>query len=164
MNSSPLRLLLPATLAVVVAFGAGYLVRGPGGSLPVVPLPSGEVPVDPTPTPATALSGIDNDALLEVFVDAAGKIQSEGLTLHERTGTLTLAVNSNYEGVLSIYIERTGVGSADEVVYTARLDRPSSGEASVTIAQAGSYKLTVIPGDPPGAASSAILIVEPALP
>ncbi|MEY4949191.1 MAG: hypothetical protein RL698_1402, partial [Pseudomonadota bacterium] len=45
MNSSPLRLLLPAALAVVVAFGAGYSLGQDAG---VIRLPHGEIPVDPT--------------------------------------------------------------------------------------------------------------------
>jgi hypothetical protein len=162
MNSSPLRLLLPAALAVVVAFGAGYSLGQDAG---VIRLPHGEIPVDPTDD-VVASAGIDNDGILAIRIDEAGKLSAEGLTYRERTGTLELAIVNDYAGPLQLAIERNR-GGLDPwfVVYTTSFDRGVTGSTEITVDQAGSYRISAIPGNPPLVASTAVLeIVEAVAP
>lgn len=157
MTRTPLALLAALLVAVPLAFAIGY---GTGQGAAVIRLPDGEIAVDPSPGAASDPVGSDNDGVLEVRIDAEGRLAAANLTYREGVGPLVLAVVNDYEGVLQLAIERDRGGEDPWfIVYSTRFEQGVVGTAEITVEQPGRYRVSVIPGDPPLEASTAELLI-----
>jgi hypothetical protein len=151
---------LPYLVAVTLAlggFGLGRITAGP--TLPVVPLPSGGITPDPSDGPSAAPSDTPQDRSLVVDITPEGTLAAAGASWTETTGTLLLTVHNRYDGYLVFAIERDRGNGQFEVAYEVVFEQAASGEVPLEVGQAGSYRVSVIPGNPPLEASTATLTI-----
>jgi hypothetical protein len=152
--------MLSSLIVIAIAaggFGLGRVTAGP--TLPVIPLPSGSIGPDPTDRPSGSPSDTSNDGALRIDVAPDGTLVGAGETWAETTGRLLLEIRNGYDGYLLVAIERDRGAGQFEVVYEATFDRAASGEVAIDVVQAGSYRVSAIPGNPPLEASTATLTI-----